>query len=60
MIGAGQLRRLVKLIYYWFLCLVFGSGRKTRRSPLKQRLVDIAPGSENTAVAVAIYGKVAR
>ena len=60
MIGAGQLRRLVKLIYYWFLCLVFGSGRKTRRSPLKQRLVDIAPGSKNTAVAVAIYGKVAR
>lgn len=59
MIRAGQLRRLARMIRYWFLCAVFGSGRSVRSSPIKQRLVGLTSGKKS-AVFLAIYGKIAR
>lgn len=60
MTRAEQLRRLVRMIYYWFLCTAFNSGGGAQWSTFKQRVAGIMPGNRNTAACIAIYGKIAR
>lgn len=55
-----SLRRLARMIGYWFLCSAFPARRKAHRSPLEQRLARSVPGNKNTAVTLAIHGKIAR